>query len=128
MFAQPIIRERRDFLEADASVPAEVHIPTGVRRGELSNLSRFGAELRVASPPAAGSPALVKWADQEVMGQIVWSRADCCGVRFDRLLSVAAVESSAAAAVAAPRTAPSASLGKIPLGARRGAACRSTQR
>ena len=83
----------------------------------MINLSRSGAQLRVDHAPAPGSPALLKWEKFEAMGQVVWVRPDCCGVRFDRLLPETAIIESVESAE--PRTGPVASVSRIPPGNRR---------
>jgi hypothetical protein len=113
----PALPDRRDFPRSDLSSDAELQTPSGARPGELTNLSRSGAQIEVAKPPAIGTPALIKWDGGEALGQIVWSRGNSCGIRFDRLLPEDAIQHSVEAAVR--RTGPAAALGNIAVGRRR---------
>ena len=121
MFGRAIaVAERREFPRSALSAPVEVHIPSGVRRGVIIDLSRSGIGVEIKSPPAAGTPALVRWEDHEAMGQVVWERANSCGIRFDRPLA----ETLVIETVTGERRGPAASVSNIQTGQRRSAAWR----
>ena len=94
-----------------------MHLPSGPRAGLLLDLSCSGARLEMTPLPAVGSPALITWDDFEAFGEVVWARGETCGVRFDRMLPLEVVDSTAQQ----PRikTGPTASVGNIRVGERR---------
>jgi len=112
-FATPI--DRRDHARTEVSREVTLQLPAGLRHGYLLDLSRSGAQLEAAL--AVGSPVLMRWDGHEAFGEVIWSRGETCGVRFDKLLPEEIVDSTAAK----PRVkeGPTASVGNIPLGARR---------
>jgi hypothetical protein len=71
----------------------------------------------VRPAPALGTPVLIKWDEYDAMGQVVWVRENCCGIRFDRLLPEGVI--GATTENEARRTGPTATVSNIPLGARR---------
>jgi hypothetical protein len=109
--------DRREFQRHPLQSAAEIQIPSGTKRGELSDLSCSGAQVSLQGPPAVGTPALLKWGGREAMGQVVWSCANRCGVRFDRPLPESAVQEKIEGAIR--RAAPTAAVSKIPAGKRR---------
>lgn len=116
--------ERRDHARAEVSREVRLHLPSGIRTGYLLDLSRSGSRLELAPPPAVGTPALMRWDEFEAFGEVVWVRGETCGVRFDRLLPEATVDSTAEK----PRvkSGPTASLSNIPVGARRSSRLQGT--
>ncbi len=112
------LEDRRDHARAQVSRTVRLHLPSGIRGGYLLDLSRSGAKLEMSPLPAVGSPALLQWDEFEAFGEIVWVRGETCGVRFDRLLAEEAVDGTAEKPPVKSR--PAASLGNIPVGARRG--------
>lgn len=109
--------ERREFARTDLSCGVKLCLPGGAREGKLLDLSRRGARLQIANAPAIGSLVLLQWAGHEAIGQIIWTRLDCCGVSFDRLLPAEAVEE--ALGLPAPRVGPAASIRNVQPGRRR---------
>lgn len=115
-------QDRREFPRSILSTAVEVHTPAGVRRGSIADLSRSGMRIDLARPPAMGAPVLIKWADHEAIGEVVWVQANACGVRFDRPLSEGMVERTEASV---RRTGPAASVSNIQSGRRRTASWKS---
>lgn len=113
----PRTAERRESPRTRLRAPVEVHLPAGVRRGVIIDISRSGLQVEIDNPPAVGAPTLIKWDDQEAMGQVVWSKVNSCGIRFARPLGEDEVETAAAAL----RTKPAASVTNIQSGQRRSA-------
>ena len=109
------VDERRDFPRSILTATLEVHTPTGIRHGFVVDLSRSGIRVEIGIPPPVGTPVLVKWADNEVMGQVIWERVTHCGIRFDRHLADGLVEEMAMGA----RRGPPATVSNIPVGQRR---------
>lgn len=54
---------------------------------ELVNVSSTGARLRCTRLPALGQDILIKVADTEAFGTVVWVRGDQCGLNFDEPIS-----------------------------------------
>lgn len=53
----------------------------------LEDVSRLGARLSVRPIPAAGMPAILRFADIETIGTIVWATGNRCALRFDKPLT-----------------------------------------
>lgn len=114
------VTDRRDHPRTSCVVPVEVHIPSGIRRGVILDLSSSGIRIEMDSAPAVGTPALVKWDGQEVMGQIIWEKGGSCGMRFDRPLPDGLVEE--VKMISTRRTGAAASVSNIQTGRRRSTA------
>ncbi|MBO9519375.1 MAG: PilZ domain-containing protein [Porphyrobacter sp.] len=109
--------ERRGSERVPAS--GEVHLQTagGDWRGNLCDLSETGARVEIRNPPPVGATALLRWDGLELFSRIVWVKEDCCGVMFDKPISVAVVDHARGDATA--RSGPPANLGNIPFGKKR---------
>lgn len=77
---------RRTNLRVRLRIPAELILLNDNRRCILDDLSRCGARLTISPPPETGSNAILKCADLDVFGTVLWTRAGQCGLRFDRHL------------------------------------------
>lgn len=71
---------------------ATLALPQRTARGAVENVSRHGCCLRLAGPPRIGATVLVRIERIETMGSVVWADSERCGIRFERLLTAAAVE------------------------------------
>ncbi|KRA84242.1 PilZ domain-containing protein [Altererythrobacter sp. Root672] len=100
-------------------VSGVVHLQTagGDWRGIICDLSETGARVEISSPPPVGATALLKWDGLELFSRIVWIKDDCCGVMFDKPISVTVVENARGEDTA--RTGPPANPGNIPFGKKR---------
>lgn len=108
--------ERRAVERSDLACQALLRTSYGVWAGELTDISVSGARFQASKPPKEGATALIAWDSHEVLCQIVWTKADQCGVKFEKLIPEFAVRESVARNA---RMEPPASLGNIPLGQKR---------
>ena len=78
--------ERREAERTRTHCPAQLHLTTGMRPGELRDLSETGARVQIEAPPRPGTEALLKWQSHEALCRVVWAKDDMCGVMFFRRL------------------------------------------
>lgn len=111
----PLLRERRASPRTSLSCPARLRTCFGDRTGSLSDLSISGARFNTENPPKEGTTALLEWESHDAICRVVWSKADACGVIFERPIARHIVEKSAPPPLPAE---PPAELSKIPTGQR----------
>ena len=109
--------DRRQAARLPMTIEVELHLPTGIRSAEVMDMSRTGAQLRLADPPSKGANTQLVWPDNAHYGTVVWSNAGVCGIKFDKAIAEEAVIKTADRN-AAPRG-PAAELGNIAVGKKR---------
>jgi hypothetical protein len=109
--------ERRTLPRNPVAIPARLELPSGARWVQIADLNDRGARLHVASPPAVGASALLKWQSHECFSTVVWVQDSECGLRFEQDVPRAALSSCASTTL--PRLKPVAALDKIRVGAKR---------
>jgi hypothetical protein len=110
--------ERRAAERLEISCPARLRTSYSVWQGELTDISAAGARFKAHAPPKKGVEALLEWDSFETFCQVIWAKADECGVRFEREIPELAVDQSVSRN---QNLEPSASVGNIPIGKRRSA-------
>lgn len=83
--------ERRSSARFRFSMPAELHLPGGVRQGLLSDLSEGGAKITIDNPPGKGATVKLCWSRYEEFCRVIWTGDKSCGVKFERAISSAIV-------------------------------------
>jgi hypothetical protein len=109
--------ERRESERARTQCPAQLHLTTGVRFGQLWDLSETGARVELEDPPRRGTEALLKWQSHEALGRVVWAQDDMCGVMFFKPLPRTMLDETLREE--ARPVGPAASVTNIPLGQKR---------
>ena len=109
--------ERRGSERVPVSGAVRLQTAGGDWSGTLCDLSETGARVDIKRPPPVGATALLKWDGFELFCRIVWIKEDCCGVMFDKPISIAVVENARQETVT--RNGPPANLGNIPFGKKR---------
>ena len=115
--------ERRNAARIRLTAPVEVHLPSGMRRGKMRDLSEIGAMVVIDIPPTEGATVMLRWSTpddrwHEVYGWVMWSDAKGCGLKFARGISAALVLETSGQD-SADNTAPAADHANIPLGRKR---------
>lgn len=82
----------RGMARLQAGLEAGLETPGRTTRCKVENVSRLGCRLQLAEPPRAGATALVRFAEVEIMGTVSWVKAERCGVKFGRPLTLEQVE------------------------------------
>lgn len=101
--------DRRSMARTGVDFPARLQTTGGNWSGQLTDFSETGARLRIATPPRAGTQALLKCGSDEIFCKIAWETDDTCGIVFDRpvpralVLEIAGLASNAAVAPAGTR-------------------------
>ena len=109
--------ERRTARRVRIDCPATLLMPSGNRDGRLFDISEEGARFTTDNPPAQGCSTILEWPVHEAFARVIWSNSTGCGLAFDRPISTAIVnETAARAPVEVGRAAAS---GNIPLGRKR---------
>ena len=72
-------------LESRARVALEARVQTlhGRIPAYLLNLSCHGAMVQMVTPPSRGNTVIIICGPLDVLGAVVWSEHDRCGVEFD---------------------------------------------
>ncbi len=83
--------ERRSNARFRLATPVELHLPSGTRQGQLSDLSEGGAKISIDNPPSKGATVKLCWANQEEFCRVIWTGEKSCGVKFERAISSAIV-------------------------------------
>lgn len=53
--------------------------------GEMRDLSRYGARVRLRNPaPQRGRDVLLRWGSHEIFGHVVWSEGADAGIAFHK--------------------------------------------
>lgn len=74
---------RRRFRRVRISSPARVALVSRTSGALLLDISQSGARLQMEELPRVGTYALIRWNEFECFGQVLWTRAKVCGIRFD---------------------------------------------
>jgi xanthine dehydrogenase iron-sulfur cluster and FAD-binding subunit A len=78
---------RRSDSRVRLDVPAKLQLLSGLKSCRLVNLSRRGARVLLAErAPIVGASGVLKICGFEAFGDVIWSRASECGLRFDASL------------------------------------------
>jgi len=91
----PTDKWKRGLLRAErvrVSMPAPVVTMSAYQFPELADISASGAKLRGAPLPPAGATVLLRAGPLEVLGRIVWVKAEECGVRFEEAVPPATLK------------------------------------
>jgi hypothetical protein len=111
---QPDRRVARRYV---VDCPARLKMSGGDRNGRLTDLSEHGARLETAPPPAPGTTGFLRWEGEELYCTVIWSAEGRCGLRFERPIALALVETTCSHVEVSLR--PVAAVARIPLGQRR---------
>lgn len=82
-------RGRRGNSRLRVRLPARLTTRADMLRGVLVDLSLSGASLIVPGTIVPGREAVLEWGRFDAFGEIVWRRADRCGIAFFEPLSPA---------------------------------------
>lgn len=82
---------RRGESRLRLGVEAQVVLITGSPRVVVENLSRTGARIAMDHPPQPGESCVLQVCGIEAFGDVVWSRGQRFGIRFDERLPQDAV-------------------------------------
>ena len=79
--------ERRTNSRSDITLPGLAQLAGEGHRAVLRNISKTGAMIEIEGAAAKGSCVSLSSGALSAGGTIVWSYADCVGVRFDQPIS-----------------------------------------
>ena len=102
--------DRRALPRQRVQLPASLLMASGMRAGQLLDLSQAGARIESDDPPSPGCGVLLEWtlwdgSRLEAYCRVAWSRDGLCGLEFEKLLPRAVFERSVAPPpVSGPRT------------------------
>ena len=65
---------------------AKLKSRTRTQSAILENISKSGAKLAIADPPAIGSEVILQWHGNELFGRVCWTAASHCAVGFGSLV------------------------------------------
>ena len=119
----PILIERRAARRSRVTCAASLQTLSEEYLGQLWDLSRTGARIKVDRPPDAGTAAILRWASEQAMCHVVWTDGDICGVAFERPIDDSVV--AAAARMTGVIEQPIASISNIAVGRRRSVAAKT---
>lgn len=75
---------RRSYARLRSSVPVQLITTSRHFMGVIEDLSVRGARVGAIDPPWTGREILLRWADHEAFGFVVWTEAKSFGVVFDK--------------------------------------------
>ena len=75
------------------ALPADLFSLDGERTTLVLDLCERGAKLELPIPPRIGAEVILHCGVIEVEGEVVWSRGECCGIRFHTPLPADEVDS-----------------------------------
>ena len=91
IFGRSIGGGRRHSPRDPSVLLAEVSTVEDDRRVALLNISRRGARLAAPDLPVKGADIILRAADVEAFGHVIWSQAGQCGVLFEPSIAASAV-------------------------------------
>jgi hypothetical protein len=76
---------RRSHPRIDVGQPMILISVSGRIDGEMRDLSRYGARVRLRNaPPQRGRDVLLRWGSHEIFGHVVWSEGVDAGIAFHK--------------------------------------------
>lgn len=110
--------ERRVARRYVVDCPVRFTMAGGDREGQLIDLSEHGACMDTLAPPALGTNGFLGWKAYEHYCKVIWTFDNRCGLQFERPISIGLVEATCSHVELSFK--PVATVGRIPLGQRRG--------
>jgi hypothetical protein len=68
-------------------IGADMMLPHASRHCRIEDASPGGVRLTLDNPPKPGTPVMLRFADIEALGTVVWAEEACCALQFDRELT-----------------------------------------